>query len=59
VSRVEAAFWALLFMFLGSGLIMARGGTEGSWPIIAGAISYIAAAYFLFHLFVGNDRRER
>ena len=57
VNRVEAAFWTALFLALGTGLIMARNGTEGAWPVIAGAVSYAAAAFFLFHLLiVGDDR---
>lgn len=52
VSRIESAFWTALFLFLGTGLIMARTGTEGAWPIVAGAVSYAAAAFFLFHLLI-------
>lgn len=50
MNQTEAAFWTVLFMVLGSGLLMARSGAEGAWPIIAGAVSYAAAAYFLFRL---------
>lgn len=56
IHRVETAFWAVLFLVLGTGLIMARSGAEGAWPIIAGAISYAAAAFFIFHLLVVGER---
>jgi hypothetical protein len=52
MNRVEAAFWTVLFLILGTGLIMARTGSQGAWPVIAGAVSYAAAAFFLFHLLV-------
>lgn len=56
MNRIETAFWAVLFLFLGTGLIMARSGTEGAWPIIAGAVSYAAAAFFIFHLLIVGER---
>lgn len=57
MNRIESAFWTALFLLLGTGLIMARTGTEGAWPVIAGAVSYAAAAYFLFHLLVRSADR--
>jgi hypothetical protein len=54
VSTVESAFWTLLFLVLGTGLIAARNGAEGAWPIIAGVVSYIAAAYFLWQLLISD-----
>ena len=57
MNRIESAFWTALFLVLGTGLIMARNGTEGAWPIIAGGVSYAAAAFFLFHLLILNDDR--
>lgn len=56
MNRTESAFWSALFLFLGTGLIMFRTGTDGAWPIIAGAVSYAAATFFLWHLLVVGDR---
>lgn len=55
----ESAFWSVLFITLGTILLMARTGTEGAWPILAGGVSYCAAAFFLFHLLVRGDEPER
>ena len=58
VNRIESAFWAALFLVLGTGLFMARSASDGAWPVIAGGVSYAAACFFVFHLLLGGDSDE-
>jgi hypothetical protein len=50
VGRVEAAFWTLLFLIIGTVILAAHQPGHGAWPIFAAVVSYIAAAVFLFIL---------
>ena len=53
---VENAFWAALFIALGTVLLVARSGADAAWPVWAGALSYAAATFFLFQLLKGDRK---
>jgi len=48
----ELAFWSLIFIVLGTGLLAARPEGQGGWVIPVAVTSYAAAAWFLFLLLV-------
>lgn len=48
----ELAFWALVFVALGTFLLAARPEGQGGWVIVVAVVSYAAAAWLLFLLLV-------
>jgi uncharacterized membrane protein len=59
MSRTESTFWSVLFIVIGTVLLMARTAADGAWPIFAGAVAYAAAAYYVFHLLVRGNEPKR
>lgn len=50
----ETAFWTVLFLVLGTGLLIARQSTDGAWPLLAACVAYFAAGVFAWRLLVSD-----